>query len=166
MPASVDDRELVFRFFVTFVRFEYAMKAAGLLQRARASGAAEAKWSEVAAKLKNSVDGDKRRLRAAAGILLQHPPRRQVVEHQGGSDVLAWRIAGSAGDEIDNLIAALKRVRNNLFHGGKETDSGHLSARGCDLVSAANAVLEELLRTPALKAVADAFHTETSEPWT
>jgi hypothetical protein len=71
-----------------------------------------------------------------------------------------------AGDEIDNLIAALKRVRNNLFHGGKETDSGHLSLRGRDLVSSASAVLEELLRNSVLKQVADEFHRETSEDWT
>jgi len=119
----------VLRFFVTFARFEYAMKAAGLFQRARASDAAEPKWSEITATLKTSPDGDKARLRAA-GSLLQQPPKKQVVEQRNGSDVLAWRTAGPSGDEIDNLIAALKRVRNDLFHGGRETNSGHLSPGG------------------------------------
>jgi hypothetical protein len=146
--------EITLSFFVTFSRFEYALKAAGKA-KAGAGDAAEANWQEVEEALRHADAERVSRVRAKAGILLTDPPRKQVFT----DGQLNWRSAGPAGDEAQNLVAAVKRVRNNLFHGGKYSPEGtYLSARSVELVRCVRAVLEELLQLPALNDVAGRFH--------
>jgi hypothetical protein len=143
--------ELLLRFFMTFARFEYALKASGHV-RAGENGAAKANWHAVEAALGTD---DRTAVVAKAGVLLKDPPRRQVLT-DGCFD---WQTAGSAGGEPQNLVTAVKRVRNNLFHGGKFTSvPAYLSPRQVELVTCAGAVLDELLRLPALAAVAARFN--------
>jgi hypothetical protein len=144
--------KLLLDFFKSFARFEYALKASGHLRAGR-NDAAEADWQAVVAALR---DGSRAPVVAKAGILLTEPPRRQVLSNGR----LDWQAAGDAGGEAENLVAALKRVRNNLFHGGKfSPQPTYLSPRQIQLVTSARAVLDELLLLPALTTVAVQFNS-------
>jgi len=68
-------------------------------------------------------------------------------------------VAGPSGDNSQNLVVALKRVRNNLFHGGKyEQGNVILSDRSQRLVAQSNGLLDELLQLEALRTVAERFY--------
>lgn len=156
-----DQREIVFHFFAAFSRFEYAMKAAGWARSGKGD-AAEPDWDRVVKELKRAPEEDKARVRARAGILLTAPPRKQILRK--GS--LGWQEAGKSGDDLRQLIDSLKRVRNNLFHGGKYTDHGvYLSDRALQLMTAAHGVLEEMLTIATFCDVAERFRAYTPEEW-
>ena len=144
------DEDLIPSFFATFSRFEYALKASGRANAGR-NDSAEANWQDAERAIRNNGPS----VIAKAGILLTDPPRRQILR----DGKLGWEPAGPAGDQAQNLVAAVKRVRNNLFHGGKYSPTGNeLSPRSIQLVTCAKAVLNELLQLPDLKDVADCFH--------
>ena len=157
--APEDKRDLVLRFFVAFSRFEYAMKAAGWARAGRGD-AAEADWNRVVRQLKQADQAERDRVLGRAGLLLSAPPRKQVFRNK----TLSWREPGRSGDDLQRLIDGLKRVRNNLFHGGKYSPHGtYLSNRATQLIEAAHAVLEALLDVGALREVADRFHGYSPE---
>jgi hypothetical protein len=146
--------KLTLSFFATFSRFEYALKAAGKV-RAGIGGAAEANWQEVENAIRQADVQSAERIRSKAGILLTDPPRKQVVV----DGQLHWQPAGPAGDEAQNLVASLKRVRNNVFHGGKYSPKAVLfSPRSALLIQCVDGLLQELLTLPALHDVSDYFH--------
>jgi len=99
--------------FAAFSRFEFALKEGGYAMADRWSGAA-ANWSAFGRV--PAVEKAFEAIRAAPQleILLVDPPRKQVVV--GGR--LEWGDAPTVTDAA-SLLAALRRVRNNLFHGGK-----------------------------------------------
>lgn len=100
--------------FRTFARFEYALKAAGFH---RGEGAAEPNWRSFAETIPGVFEnpGDAN-LAAAVDYILTHPPKKQVVA--GG--VLAWSDEAPNSDlHSDRVLIYVRRVRNNLFHGGK-----------------------------------------------
>lgn len=48
--------------------------------------------------------------------MLRHPPKKQVYV----DDALQWRVVSpKAKNENDLIFLYVRRVRNNLFHGGK-----------------------------------------------
>lgn len=149
-------KDLIVSFFATFSRFEYALKEAGMVRAGR-NNAAMPDWEAVKSLLR---DDDTTHVIDAAGILLEAPPRRQVwLEEQ-----LKWDRTGSAGARTDDVVESLKRVRNNLFHGGKwRPETYELSTRSEELVRAAHAVLDQLLELPSLRGVADHFTAYSPE---
>lgn len=109
--------ELGYEFFVDFARMEYALKAARYLKRT--NGRAEASWEAFAASIdpafvvQRENDGV---LRAAVEGILAEPPKKQIVIDSR----LSWSaVAPQADSETDLLLHYVRRVRNNLFHGGK-----------------------------------------------
>ncbi len=115
------DHGLLLEFFLTFARFEFALKAAGFvvgdLQRARPD------WPRFGQSL--DLDTARRDPRCAAAIdyFSVHPPWRQVVTTNG----LAWdsTVGFARLEHTEQLLDLVRRVRNNLFHGGKFTDDVH-----------------------------------------
>jgi hypothetical protein len=115
------DHNLLFEFFLTFARFEFALKAAGFvfgdLQRARPD------WDRFGRSL--DLDTARRDPSCAAAVeyFSLHPPWRQVVTAEG----LAWdSTVGFATVEcMEQVLDLVRRVRNNLFHGGKFSDEVH-----------------------------------------
>ena len=106
--------------FRTFARFEYALKAAGFYQHATPhDDAAKPDWTAFARSvrdaLNNPADAD---LREAVEYILGHPPQKQIIR----DETLDWREAlppTTPGDRADLVLMLVRRVRNNLFHGGK-----------------------------------------------
>lgn len=99
--------------FAIFSRFEFALKEGGYAIADRWGGAA-ANWRAFGrlAAVQDAFEA----MRAAPQlkILLADPPRNQVVVDSR----LQWGDAPAVTDAA-SLLAALRRVRNNLFHGGK-----------------------------------------------
>jgi hypothetical protein len=124
---GVDGEELL-DFFLTFSRFEFALKTTGFFrprhQRRRQRNEpdeypdAEPDWNAFATSIEGSFrpDADPD-LETACTYILQHPPDREVVANSN----LMWETRGPAEGlpEITRLLLAVRWVRNNLFHGAK-----------------------------------------------
>ena len=109
---------LAHQLFLTFARFEYALKAAGFYER-RHDDDARPDWTEfarsVSGVLNNPPDPG---LQAAIKYIVEHPPQKQIIR----DGTLNWREGlppTQPGNQADLVIMLVRRVRNNLFHGGK-----------------------------------------------
>jgi hypothetical protein len=143
--ALVEDKDLIFRFFAVFSRFEYALKRRGFLKKKEQ---AEADWDSYAEQLRGQFATVKALvLKTACDYLTSKPPKKQIVN--GNS--LEWKATVRGNNEsIESYVLRLVRmVRNNLFHGGKYPyPVGPMSDPGRDrrLIESALAVLEACLR--------------------
>ncbi len=96
--------------FAVFSRFECALKRSG---NHYGDGDAQANWDKFTIALGNQFfeevcpSGN-------ATLLIDKPPKKQVVV--GG--ILDWQEAAKATN-VQELFVSVRRVRNNLFHGGK-----------------------------------------------
>jgi hypothetical protein len=124
------DHDLLLEFFLTFARFEFALKASrfvgGDLRRAWPN------WDSFG----RSIDLDTARLdpncAAAVDYFSLHPPWQQVVTTNG----LAWdsTVSFATLDRMELVLELVRRVRNNLFHGGKFNDDAHSGPGRNDLL--------------------------------
>lgn len=113
--ADSGDRHLAWQFFVFFSRFEYALRRCSKYLTPEA----QPNWDRFSSS--NNAEFLKQsspELLAAIDYFKKFPPQKQVqVDGQ-----LTWS-ASSSYDERNPLLVwlltAVRRVRNNLFHGGK-----------------------------------------------
>lgn len=122
MPESIEtlvpepQRALVFRFFLVFFRFEYALKRAGFTNGS-ADGVHPA-WDIFSSRYRSAFDPCRNsELRAACDYFTAHPPRKQVLD----SGSLSWSEPQFRANAtfFTWLLLMVRSVRNNLFHGGK-----------------------------------------------
>lgn len=112
------DRDLLFRFFVVFSKFEFALKNVGFLKMGREERTADPDWDCFARSLKDTFQRNSSpELEEACGYLLEGPPMKQVVV----DGRLAWSKTGLSESltEVERVLLLVRRVRNNLVHGGK-----------------------------------------------
>lgn len=115
LEALVADRDLLFRFFAFFSRFEYSLKRSGFL---KTGDRAEPHWDTYASTLRGRFGTvQDQTFRAAVAFLLAEPPKTQVVTRNG----LGWRDTpqGQGENQEHYVLRLVRAVRNNLFHGGK-----------------------------------------------
>jgi hypothetical protein len=63
--------------------------------------------------------------------ILENPPKKQVV----ASDGLGWRESPPTGlPEAEKILLYVRRVRNNLFHGGKFNGKWFAPERSGELI--------------------------------
>lgn len=143
--------DLAGELFTTFARFEYALKAAGFH---KGDGAAESDWRSFAKSVSGLFDDpDAPPLKDAVQYILHHPPKKQIVE--GGK--LAWAVAAPSTDlRSDLVLTYVRRVRNNLFHGGKFNGRWFEPQRSEQLLKHSLTILHACLA--ASNDVNDAFH--------
>ena len=100
--------------FWTFARFEYALKATGFHM---GDGTAKANWRGFAVSVAQFFDNPQEEtFKEAMGYILEHPPNKQMVE----DGVLSWNASIPQTDlQSDRVLIYVRRVRNNLCHGGK-----------------------------------------------
>lgn len=108
------DLELAGEFFFVFARFEYALKAAGFLEPVVD---ARVDWRGVATAVEPIfLNPAPEEFAKAVTYILENPPNKQY--HEQGS--ISWRPVEPQTDLIsDKVLQYVRRVRNNLFHGGK-----------------------------------------------
>jgi len=143
-----DTGELVLQFFITFSRFEYALKRAGFVKNG-AYGNASPDWQRFAkkrleAQLASIPDTE---FTEAKSYLLQKPPQRQTYVKSNKSMQWQNNTKRSEEGEVEYLLRLVRDVRNNLFHGGKypEKPVSEQSLRNSKLLQACLTILEKCL---------------------
>lgn len=106
--------QLAQEFFKEFSRSEYSLKAAGFNH---GDGNAEANWSMFSKEVKGLVqDRKSEQLSYAINFILNYPPKKQIIR----DGRIQWSEAAQNNKlKAENLLVYVRRVRNNLFHGGK-----------------------------------------------
>ncbi|HYL56655.1 MAG TPA: hypothetical protein VEU73_13875 [Gemmatimonadales bacterium] len=136
--------DLLLGFFVSFSRFEYALRAAGFRQDPPKE--AEVSWDRFENWLDTLEPAEVAPVLQAGKYLLDHPPKRLVVR----DGVPGWEVPGRDGQtDMRFLMEALRRARNNLFHGGKWLTAPELPDRNERVISTASNVLPALRRMPS-----------------
>ena len=148
------DREQLLDFFLTFARFEYALKAAGFFRartgrQTRSAGPqeypdAEPDWPRFAQSIRGAFRSDANpELSAACWYLFDYPPYREVVAGNG----LMWETRAPHDDESEaaRVLLYVRWVRNNLFHGGKFSPAHGGPSRNVALISHSLVVLRACL---------------------
>jgi hypothetical protein len=107
-------QELASEFFAAFSRFEYMLKEHKYVQKGSTS--ARPDWDrfarDAAARMKLEAGTD---VAEAVAYLNANPPQVQMA-------TLVWQETRLAGDApVERAFQAARRIRNNLFHGGKHT---------------------------------------------
>ena len=104
------------KLFKMMMRFEFALKELGFTSTYR-NGNVRVNWDKFANESLTSSFYEKIESSNLAKTLIAKPPSHQREEH----GVLSFVDAPSPTD-VQALLAAVCRVRNNLFHGGKSGD--------------------------------------------
>jgi hypothetical protein len=114
MPGHPHLDELAGKLFHVFSRTEYALKASGFNN---GDGAAEANWKSFALAVESLIENPpSAELQIAIDFFFNAPPKKQVIV----SGVIKWDISEpQTNSRADKLLIYVRRVRNNLFHGGK-----------------------------------------------
>jgi hypothetical protein len=142
------NRDLLLEFFLSFARFEYALKATGFFVRHAENSAcppkAEPDWPSFAASLHSTFNSRRNaEIERAYQYLSESPPNRQVIVN----GALAWETPMRGTDsEIEYVLRMVRSVRNNLFHGGKHNIEVHETTERTEaLLRSCLAVLNECL---------------------
>jgi hypothetical protein len=128
-----------FDFFFWFSRFEAALKEDGYLRNEQPNSVALPGWDQFVAKWAPQYQPS-----ANATRLISLAPARQMV---GANKSLTWGATPVApgASQLATVVAMLKTVRNNLFHGGKHGSADWDNPkRTGELLDAARPVLDEL----------------------
>ncbi len=133
--------QLAFQFFKVFAQCEYALKAMGFGRAARGGDAAEADWdrfaNDIGVLLLQETQED---VVAVRTYLLTEPPKRQVWI----DGVVKWAMVSNNDRSAQMLFGHIRRVRNNLYHGGKFHAEWIAPDRSRELMSKSLLLLEHL----------------------
>ena len=146
------DLELLLNFFLTFSRFEYALKASGLFKRTNSQRndalrppEAQPDWDTFAVSLRCVFQSDRTEtLKQACEFILDSPPLKQVIIN----DAVSWETPVRPSHELDVefLLRMVRCVRNNLFHGGKHNNEVHEDNERAEmLLKSSLTILDECL---------------------
>jgi len=132
------------QFMDAFMSAECALKHGGFGHMQ--GGAACANWDKFASSIKKSFnDVADQPFRDAVAYLVQNPPRKQVINGRA----LKWEEAPPPADASasQQCLLMIRRVRNNLFHGGKNYVMGgaDTSERNDKLVTSSLIVLDHVM---------------------
>jgi len=145
--------EICKEFFTLFARFEYAMKAAGF--REDDNGRIVLLWNQMAdSMMKHLTDDNNVELQTAVTYIITQPPKKQSLVN----DKIVWVDAyASQGNQIYDLFVYIRRIRNNLFHGGKYKGR-YLSdpERSLELINHSSTVLNSCVKVN--QDLYEAFH--------
>ncbi len=103
-------KDLIYNFFFSFSRFEFALKETGYRNRDRYKTAVP-DWKRFINDHENHYEIDE-----SARRLIDHPPRKQILN----DNMLIWQdITFNRMSDLKKMSLIVKTIRNNLFHGGK-----------------------------------------------
>ncbi|MEX2449932.1 MAG: hypothetical protein WD407_03675 [Rhodospirillales bacterium] len=106
--------DLAMALFKKFARFEYALKVTSFHC---GNGKANSDWQKFSRSIQGFFEkSENNELRSAIQYFLDHPPKKQVIRN----NQIDWEEANPGSKIPEELILLyVRRVRNNLFHGGK-----------------------------------------------
>jgi hypothetical protein len=117
MEVAVSDIwQLANDFFLEFSRIECSLKGAGFLE-GNGDREARADWGKFASEIQGKLEADAdAKLTEAIKYIMENPPKMQVVRNNR----LDWAtVEPREKSKTHVLLVYIRRVRNNLFHGGK-----------------------------------------------
>jgi len=131
---------LAIEVFIEFARFEYCLKASGFLKTP--NGPAEPNWDKFAncnkiKKLFDKINSGTAESDCKMRYLLNNPPKQQIAT----DNKLDWEEPNKIKSSQD-YFGAVRRVRNNLFHGGKFNGNFFEPQRSVELLEAVLCVLK------------------------
>jgi hypothetical protein len=132
------DRANAIILFFMFSRFEYALKRGGYVQWTEEAKPDWGRYARDHAALLISISSSE--FTDAVALLKDSPPKKQIIR----DGHLDWGQDRSvSGFDFARLLCLVRRVRNNLFHGGKvlELDGD----RNQKLIDASIAVMDTIL---------------------
>jgi hypothetical protein len=145
---SRDLDELAFKLFHKFARIEYALKAAGFHY---GEGEAKPNWDKFASSVNGALERDSA-ITEAIEYMIKNPPKKQMIRNQ----LLVWEVPTPNASKIHEIILCVRRVRNNLFHGGKFNGYWFKPERSEELLLHSLSILDACLRaSPDLKKAFD-----------
>ncbi len=144
------DKDLLLEFFLTFSRFEFALKASGFAYGDL--NEVKPNWDRFAVLLRDRFEKNvNENLLQGCNYILDNPPLKQVLL----GEKLGWTTQAKAQGEaeVEFLLRMIRCVRNNLFHGGKYNIELHEdTARSETLLRSSFVILEECLKlSPSVK---------------
>ena len=107
--------ELACEFLGVFARSEYALKVTEF--RNGDEKRVDANWDKFAKAIAKSFNPDSQGLREAVDYLLTKPPQKLVLKN--GNLEFADEPPDKNQSEAQQVLLMVRRIRNNLFHGGK-----------------------------------------------
>lgn len=132
--------ELAFNFFKLFAQYEYALKTMQYARSGR-SDQVEPEWDRFANEIGRLVLANANsEIQDAINYLFDHPPKKQILQ-QG---VLSWQAMNTTERSPQILFSHIRRVRNNLYHGGKFNGRWFDPDRSEELISKSLVVLRTL----------------------
>jgi hypothetical protein len=148
------DPNLLLEFFLTFARTEFALKNSGFVKGDNTKASPD--WDSFAASIKDKFyKGENDNLERAVNYIMDNPPMRQILRLNG----LMWEANFPNGNlsEIEILLILIRRIRNNLFHGGKHNfDLFEDTERTTRLLKSSLIIIQEcLLLAPNVKITYD-----------
>lgn len=129
-------------FFRLFSRLEYALKANGYLIPNRRN--AEADWARFAVEIHDAFNSlEVEELEYAISFMLNEPPKKQI----NANGLVEWdEPPPNASNQTDLLLQYVRRVRNNLFHGGKFNGRWFAPERSGPLIDSSIKILNACLQ--------------------
>ncbi|MFN5049087.1 hypothetical protein [Roseateles sp.] len=143
--------QLAGNLFHVFSRTEYALKASGFNN---GDGPAEANWRAFALAVEAMIASPvSPELKEAIEFFFNAPPKKQVIV--GGA--IRWEVSEPQTDsKADKLLVYVRRVRNNLFHGGKFNGHWFEPERSEPLLRHSLTILRACVKS--VPSVQDAYH--------
>jgi len=123
-------KDTILEFFYIFSRMEFSLKKSGYLINSKA----EANWTEFWSDNEEYFDITNNNLLAEAySYIMSYPPKKQIINENNTLDF----------QEVDgDLCLHIRRIRNNLFHGGKFSISDVDTTRNKKLIDSSILILE------------------------
>lgn len=142
---------LAARFFQIFSRTEYSLKVAGYNY---GDGEAKVNWQKFARKVEDLIaHPTSPELKEAVDFIFDAPPKKQIMV----DGFIQWKVVEpNTQSRADKLLQYVRRVRNNLFHGGKFNDHWFAPERGEPLLRYSLVILSAVVE--AIPEVREAYH--------
>jgi hypothetical protein len=153
------DRDILLNFFMTFARCEFALKTGGFAERGYRKGVgneAQADWDAFAQAISSSFQaGLEPETKAACARLIEARPWELVLIN--GNVMWQQQTRRARETLAENALAAVKRLRNNLFHGNEASGvQGYTTEQTEQLLCDAVMVLQaSVILRPAVQAAYD-----------
>ncbi|HVZ28411.1 MAG TPA: hypothetical protein VG798_07115 [Rhizomicrobium sp.] len=128
--------ELATKFFVRFARFENALKRTGF-RKAEKNDGVSADWDAFAHEPEIAALFNGLQANPVSAYIINLPPKKRVMVN----GVLDWRDVKQPVNMVE-LVAALNRMRNNLFHGDKQNPN---LSRNAQLLTAGVEIIDAML---------------------
>lgn len=138
---SSEHQQIVFKFFLAFMRFEFLLKYRGHIDE---NGIVN--WGRFTTQNKDDYDrwfddNKNETLSSAIDLLNKQPPKKLIFE----SRKFVWKTPQNTFKrQLEILVSHIKIIRNNLFHGNKFI--GADNGRNKELLEASLVIIDSFVR--------------------